>query len=205
MRPPFTGAVVCDVDSSQVLLVIEVVVIIWYTELVVGAGLYCLDGSRKMKRKNQDQIIDFDEARAARKKKRELLAAKKAKTNEVQPVRKNGAKIFGKLYALAALIIVIAAGVFSLRIAALQMDLSKVKAENEAELIKIDRLQNELEHIDDAEYIEQQARSRLHMVKPGELLYVLPTETGEEAGDSEFADNNDDVENEDGAIEDEEQ
>jgi cell division protein DivIC len=37
------------------------------------------------------------------------------------------------------------------------------------------KLQNELKLINTPEYLEQQARLQLKMIKPGELLYVFPT------------------------------
>jgi cell division protein DivIC len=37
------------------------------------------------------------------------------------------------------------------------------------------KLQNELKLINTSEYLEQQARLQLKMIKPGELLYVFPS------------------------------
>jgi|GEM_PF-1722053 len=35
-------------------------------------------------------------------------------------------------------------------------------------------LEEELTQVDETDYIEQQAREQLHMIKPGEILYLLP-------------------------------
>ena len=45
-----------------------------------------------------------------------------------------------------------------------QRDLEARKAE----------LEEELTRVDETDYIEQQARQQLHMIKPGEILYLLP-------------------------------
>ena len=45
-----------------------------------------------------------------------------------------------------------------------QRDLEARKAE----------LEEELTRVDETDYIEQQAREQLHMIKPGEILYLLP-------------------------------
>ena len=38
-------------------------------------------------------------------------------------------------------------------------------------------LENELLMVNSDEYVEQQARSQLHMIKPGEVLYIIPNST----------------------------
>lgn len=44
---------------------------------------------------------------------------------------------------------------------------TKLKKERES-------LKEELKHVNEPEYIEQQAREQLKMVKPGEVMYILP-------------------------------
>ena len=39
-----------------------------------------------------------------------------------------------------------------------------------------ERLQLELEHVESDESIEQEAREQLHMIRPGETVYILPTD-----------------------------
>ncbi len=57
------------------------------------------------------------------------------------------------------------------------MKLQREKAEAQARLdelkIKIELLQNELERVTSDEYIEQQARTHLKMIYPGETLYIV--------------------------------
>ena len=43
-----------------------------------------------------------------------------------------------------------------------------------------DKLIRELENVNNPEYIEQQARSQLRLVMPGEVLYILPPDNAQE-------------------------
>lgn len=45
-----------------------------------------------------------------------------------------------------------------------------------------EELQEELTRVDEQDYIEQQAREQLHMIKPGEILYLLPEHDKEKDG-----------------------
>ena len=50
----------------------------------------------------------------------------------------------------------------------------KARTEKNNELAnKRDELTAELENVNDLDYIEEQARKLLHMIKPGEILYIL--------------------------------
>lgn len=46
-------------------------------------------------------------------------------------------------------------------------------------------LEEELTQVDETDYIEQQAREQLHMIKPGEILYLLPERDQEKDKDQE--------------------
>ena len=64
------------------------------------------------------------------------------------------------------------------------LELEKEKHETEERLAQLQRqqgsLQEELQQVNTDEYVEQQARSELKMVKPGEILYLM---TGEGASE----------------------
>ena len=138
------------------------------------------------KRKDNKKIVDFLEAKEGRKKNREVLAAKKAKSN-VAPKRKNRARIFAKLYAVIILASIFVTCTIAYRVVAMQVDLDKAQADNAVAAEKKARLENELEHLNDPENIEQQARTRLRMVKPDDVLYILPEDSSEE-GDTNSGD-----------------
>jgi cell division protein FtsB len=128
------------------------------------------------RQKRNEKIISMANAREERREKRALQKSKRGATPERHKIR-----IFAyrKFYAATILILLIMASVYAVRIMALKTDEARVAAEFEAALDKKSRLENELEYIDDPAYIEQQARTRLRMVKPGEIYYVLP-ERGDE-------------------------
>ncbi len=77
----------------------------------------------------------------------------------------------------AAVIVVVVAGLLVGRTIIDIMKLQREKAEAQARLdelkIKIELLQNELERVTSDEYIEQQARTHLKMIYPGETLYIV--------------------------------
>ena len=79
---------------------------------------------------------------------------------------------------LIALFIVIA-GISAFRLIKLNIERNNlVQKQAELNLIK-EELTAELEHIDSAEYIEQQARKELKMIKSGEILFLVSDEQGE--------------------------
>jgi cell division protein FtsB len=53
--------------------------------------------------------------------------------------------------------------------------LEEAIAGNQALEVEKAMLEYELQHVDSPEYIEQQARTMLKMIKPGEIFYVVPT------------------------------
>ena len=59
-------------------------------------------------------------------------------------------------------------GIFTLR-----AEQKNLKAQNEALLLEKESLKDELENVSDKEYIEEQARIQLKLIKPGEILYIL--------------------------------
>ncbi|MDR0874956.1 MAG: septum formation initiator family protein [Clostridiales Family XIII bacterium] len=124
------------------------------------------------------RIIEIEEAQAKRRKKREeqfgrekaKQRAKRTRAKQALPKMTPGKK-------LAALgVVVVAVLLFcynGLRIIDLNLDKAdyeKQLAEKQSEKV---RLEKELAMIGTPEYIEQEARSRFHMLKDGELLYVF--------------------------------
>jgi cell division protein FtsB len=120
------------------------------------------------RRRRNEKIISMAEAREKRKEKR---AQEKSRRGA-----KRVSRIFAyrKFYIAVLLFLLVMASTYAVRIAALKTEEARVTAEFEAALEKKARLEDELKYIDDPAYIEQQARTRLRMVKPGEIYYVLP-------------------------------
>ena len=84
----------------------------------------------------------------------------------------------------AAVIVVVIAAVLVGRTIIDIFRLQREKAEAEAKLeelkVKIELLENELTRVTSDEYIEQQARTHLKMIYPGETLYIVVPPEGEE-------------------------
>jgi cell division protein FtsB len=143
------------------------------------------------KSKRSKKVIDFNEARELRKQKRGIQAAKKAKS-AAMPKRKNRARVFAKLYVVIIMALVAVACTIAYSVGGLQKDLEKAQYDNELAMQKKARLENELEHINDSENIEQQARTRLRMAKPDDVIYVIPEGLDEEsASDIDYFDSDD--------------
>lgn len=59
------------------------------------------------------------------------------------------------------------------KIVILKIEQSELKEQQKALKEKRTKLKNELKNIDNKNYIEEQARKQLNMVKPGEILYMI--------------------------------
>ena len=59
----------------------------------------------------------------------------------------------------------------------------RAEAEKAALMAEKARLEEEVRHVTDPSYIEQQARAELRMIRPGEILYVLPEKGSKEDGE----------------------
>lgn len=132
----------------------------------------------KVSRKEQ-QVIDLKEERKKRRIKRKEEALKKeqrktkSRAKRVVSPRKAGKKARRRFLFLIIFLVILAVAV----IYVYNLSLLK-KAENDAithqqslEKEKT-RLQQELTQVNSPEYVEQQARKQLRMIKPGELLFV---------------------------------
>lgn len=128
--------------------------------------------------KNSSQVIDIEEARQLRKRKREEAAEKKYKVQKSKSVitqRQAGKKARRRMVYLViflAIAGVIAASAFN--IISLKLTEARTMKEQQALLEQKARLERIYSQVNSPEYIEQQARQQLKMIRPGEILYVLP-------------------------------
>jgi cell division protein FtsB len=130
---------------------------------------------QKRKRKSQ-QIIDIETARAARRRKRNAQAERgPVGTGGKLTARRKFKQLRHKRLYIAAFIVVAAViCVYAFRIISLKTAWAAAAADEAAALAEKSRMERELEMINEPEYVEQQARTRLRMIRPGEILYVLP-------------------------------
>ncbi|MDR1135172.1 MAG: septum formation initiator family protein [Clostridiales Family XIII bacterium] len=140
------------------------------------------------KRKTRGQVISLDEARKARVKRRERQSVRVGSVKNAEitaPKRKKHPSVLRKIYIPFFLVVLVAAGYFAIRTISLNAELDDAKEEYKAALDAKDRLETELKYINDPVYIEEEARTRLRMVKPGELLYVVQDDDGQPDGAAE--------------------
>lgn len=127
---------------------------------------------------SQEDVIDFDLAREARRQKRKEKLEKKYPVEKDSVALRRQAKRRRFVIVCTAVVLLVAAMVASSGIKLWK--LSKEKEEAQAQLNTLiseeAALKNELSQIESQEYIEQAARAELHMILPGETMYVIPVE-----------------------------
>ncbi len=147
--------------------------------------------------KKDPNIISIDEAREARRRKREeelrkRKVSQKTQTEDRTVSREDGkngesTKTLGKKakkkkYSINLFKLVISIGLIvvlsflTYNLVQVKIEESEVKAENERLLEEKAQMEEELKQVDDPEYIEDQAREGLDLVMPGELVFEKPEE-----------------------------
>lgn len=128
-------------------------------------------------RKNS-QVIDIREVREERKKKRKFTVKKKQNKSKIKAVvteRQAGKKARRRsVYFVVFLVVLGLAGGSIFNILALEKEKGKILDEQQRLLDKKTKLEIEWSQVNEPEYIEQQARDQLQMIRNGEVLYVVP-------------------------------
>lgn len=126
--------------------------------------------------KDESRVALAEDPREKRRSKREEKIQKSRKSEKKSNSKRRTSRVAKRrlIYTTIILIIIVVSGVSALNVYNLMQEEESVKKEH-AELLKEkEKLEYELEQINSLEYIEQQARQLLRMIKPGEILYVLP-------------------------------
>ena len=97
-------------------------------------------------------------------------------------------------FAIIVLVLAIFVAVVVKNIIALHVEKSKLQRQETELKSKKEELTAELQNADDLEYIEEQARKLLKMIKPGEVLYILNGDNPNPQTHSESADHVPDLE-----------
>jgi len=131
---------------------------------------------------------DKDEKITARREARKAKLAKNSDVNVITPedidrgrkVRKHKARtsnvILVGLAFVAVMFVVIRLGI---RLVSLEVEKKAAQAELASLELKVEQLEAELKELDSEEYIENAARSELHMIKNGEVMYIVDPGTEE--------------------------
>jgi cell division protein FtsL len=114
-----------------------------------------------------------------RKERRESLRVKKEEQERKQAEAAAKAKKRRKIMLVAIAVVLVAGFIFGRAVYRIS-ELKKEKAQAEAKLEdlqeKLDQLEDELTRVTSDEYIEQQARTHLRMIYPGETVYIVVPE-----------------------------
>jgi len=82
---------------------------------------------------------------------------------------------------IIALIVII---IYAYNVIAVEMYQNQIEAEKQQLTEQKIKLEDELKNVRDPKYVEQQARTQLRMIFPGEILYILPEKTKENNEDN---------------------
>lgn len=123
-----------------------------------------------MRKKSKGRIQRYEERNRRAEEYREAEVHQTTEKKAAKKTRINGGRM--------ALSIVVAVLVLALLMSvqgifALRAEQKALQEENNALLLEKETLQDELKNVSDKEYIEEQARIQLKLIKPGEILYIL--------------------------------
>lgn len=136
--------------------------------------------------KNSDKVINLEQARVLRHEKRKQVVAKKQnkakKSASVElserKVNKRNRKRLIYFFIILAIMVVIGMSIF--HVYSLRKEYENIIVYNKELKDEKQDIIEELGNVNNPEYIEQQAREQLKMIKPGEILYILPHENAGE-------------------------
>jgi len=137
---------------------------------------------RKVRRSREwsksNQVINFDQAREDRKKNREELLKAQQVGKPEKPSKRKKIKLNRKrnFYSILTMVVIVVVCISVFNVISVNSQLDKMKEQRESHETEKERLATELENVNSEEYIEQQARTVLKMIKPGEIYYVIPLE-----------------------------
>ncbi len=138
--------------------------------------------SRQFKEERESQIIDFEEARANRREKRAKQKSNKVKPEPKPAPSKRKQKLRRKrrrIVAFVLLILLVMVGISVGKVIMVKKHQNQVLQENKSLKETKKELETELDNVNNPEYIEEQARRQLNLMKPGEVVYIVPEKNDE--------------------------
>lgn len=134
-----------------------------------------------MKKRRKGRVKDFEQA-----KKTQPDRGQKPSEESINTAKKNIRINKTRIIMTVIVIILIAVVGMSVKtVFDLRAEQSELKKESKALLAEKSALTEELENVNDKEYIEEQARIQLKLIKPGEILYILEDEQDNQNDDEE--------------------
>ena len=143
--------------------------------------------------KNNSQVIDIEEARKKRQRKRAAEREKEERKIRYEASQQTRGKraIRKQRFRRMIMIVIIAVCIIGmiflavLNVISLKKEEYEVKKQTEALQQQKKELEQQLENISDPVNLEQQARDQLRLIKPGEVLYMFPEEITNKNSDEE--------------------
>ena len=135
------------------------------------------------RRKQRIETKENDKRTVKAKLKAERKARRQEKKRQLRKERAHGKKLVAMVLIFAAAVAFISYESASL----LKLSIEKMETQKELQRLnsKLEQLTDELGEVDSPEYVENTARSELHMIKEGEVMYIVnPSETTETNEDS---------------------
>ena len=130
-----------------------------------------------MKKRKKGRVQQFTQAKqqkSAMESEQTVFAAEPAgSVRRKKKIRLNKGRI---LLTVIVVILIAVVGMSVKTVFELRAEQKDLEDENQNLLQQQEALRAELENVNDLEYIEEQARIQLRMIKPGEILYILDQE-----------------------------
>lgn len=138
-----------------------------------------------MKRRTKGRLREFERAEA----RKSLDTYRQERHPEPIPAVKKKKKVkvnSGRMILTVIVLVLIAVVGMSVKtVFDLRAEQADLKKENKGLLSEKAALKEELKNINDPEYVEEQARIQLKLIKPGEILYILEDKDHQEKNEHE--------------------
>lgn len=136
------------------------------------------------RKKTKGRIREFE--RATEKKTVEDYRREREETAQ-RAKKKKKVKVERSRIIMTAIVVLLIAvlGVSARNIYLLRSEQKQLNAKQQELLSEKNTLKNEMDNINDLEYIEEQARIQLRMIKPGEILFITEDKKTDENADDE--------------------
>ena len=132
--------------------------------------------------KNNSRVIDMEEARAKRQAKRKAQQKSRKKREKKKQPESYGKRAIrrkrNRTRIWIAILILVIVGVLTYEgyhVFSLISEKNKVKAQQESLIKEKKDLEEQLANASDKETLEDIARQELRLIKPGEVLYMFPS------------------------------
>lgn len=124
---------------------------------------------------SKSKIVNIKSAKIARQKQKRVKTTKKANrkktTRYLSSEERNKKQIQSIITILVIVILMIICGYYVYKIGVLKMDEHKLNKVNMDLHREKAMLEEELKNVQDLEYVEEEAREKLNLILPGEVIY----------------------------------